>query len=318
MDARTDLQFDDAHIVGSICIPMMHAGFGSKLAWLADREQEVVLIGRDDEDGRHAGQLAVAVGIRSLGGFLHGGMTSWRQEKREVQCTPREAVGQLYTRQQSDDRLQILDVREQEEWDAGHIPGSVSKPWHDICEMPAGLDAGRPIAVICASGQRAATAASLVKRFGGDEVIHVVDGGIPTGAARESHPTVLRARHRHGIGGAGCGMTRLGLSSISAHTSAATPAPCPQDRAWRGARRVSRVVKYIEQGAFPTFDRQASATCVWAIPPSAGQTVQMDGSAGVNCGDIWAPTRALRWEAVRAGPLRRRRAPIRGADSGGR
>ena len=96
-----------------------------------------------------------------------------------MQCTPRETVEQLYTRQQSDDRLQILDVREEQEWDAGHIPGSVSRPWHDICELPAGLDAGRPIAVICASGQRAATAASLVKRFGGDEVIHVVDGGVP-------------------------------------------------------------------------------------------------------------------------------------------
>ena len=40
VDVRTDLQFDDAHIVGSIYIPMMRAGFGSKLAWLADREQE--------------------------------------------------------------------------------------------------------------------------------------------------------------------------------------------------------------------------------------------------------------------------------------
>jgi len=179
VDVRTDLQFDDAHIVGSICIPVMRAGFGSKLAWLADREQEIVLIGRDDEDGRHAGRLAIAVGIRRLGGFLHGGMTSWRQEKCPVQCTLRETVEQLYARQQSDDRLQILDVREEEEWDAGHIPGSVSRPWHDISELPPSLDAGRPIAVICASGQRGATAASLVKRLGGDEVIHVVDGGVP-------------------------------------------------------------------------------------------------------------------------------------------
>ena len=62
VDVRTDLQFDDAHIHGSICNPMLRAGFGSKLAWLADREQEIVFVGRDDEDGRRAGQLAVAVG----------------------------------------------------------------------------------------------------------------------------------------------------------------------------------------------------------------------------------------------------------------
>ena len=85
VDVRTDQQFDDAHIVGSICDPMLRAGFGSRLAWLADREQEIVFVGRDDEDGRRAGRLAVAVGIRRLGGFLHGGMTSWRQEKRPVE-----------------------------------------------------------------------------------------------------------------------------------------------------------------------------------------------------------------------------------------
>ena len=84
VDVRTDQQFDDAHIPGAVSIPMLNAGFGSKLAWLADREQEIVFVGRDDEDGRGAGRLAVAVGIRKLAGFLHGGMTSWRQEKRDV------------------------------------------------------------------------------------------------------------------------------------------------------------------------------------------------------------------------------------------
>ena len=43
VDARTDQQFDDAHIPGAICIPMLSAGFGSRLAWLADRDQEIVL-----------------------------------------------------------------------------------------------------------------------------------------------------------------------------------------------------------------------------------------------------------------------------------
>jgi hydroxyacylglutathione hydrolase len=84
VDVRTDQQFDDAHIPGSVAITMLRAGFGSKLAWLADREQEIVFVGRDDEDGRRAGQLAVAVGIRRLAGFLHGGMTTWRQERREA------------------------------------------------------------------------------------------------------------------------------------------------------------------------------------------------------------------------------------------
>jgi hydroxyacylglutathione hydrolase len=179
VDVRTDQQFDDAHIAGAICNPMLRAGFGSKLAWLADPAQEVVFIGRDDEDGRHAGQLAVAVGIRKIGGYLHGGMTSWRQEKRPAQRIERLRVEELPDRLEQEPGLQVLDVRERKEWDAGHLPGAVFEPWHDITAIPDGLDPAGPIAVICGSGQRAATAASLLQLLGAEHVIHMIDGGVP-------------------------------------------------------------------------------------------------------------------------------------------
>ena len=178
VDARTDQQFDDAHIPGAICIPMLTAGFGSRLAWLADRDQEIVLVGRDDEDGRRAARLAVAVGISNLAGFLGGGMTSWRQERREVERIERLPLEQLEALTKEND-TQILDVRERSEWEAGHIPGSLIVPWHDIGELPDELDPSKPIAVVCASGQRAAVAASLLKRSGASNVIHVIDGGVP-------------------------------------------------------------------------------------------------------------------------------------------
>ena len=184
VDVRTDQQFDDAHIPEAVSIPILNAGFGSKLAWLADREQEIVFIGRDDEDGRKAGRLAVAVGIHRLAGFLHGGMTSWRQEKRPVARIERLPLADLPGRAGD---VQILDVREQGEWDEGHIPGSAFTPWHDIDGLPEGLDPSRPIAVVCGSGQRAAVAASLVQRHGGADVIHVIDGGVPAWG-RLGHP----------------------------------------------------------------------------------------------------------------------------------
>ncbi|MGI8713014.1 MAG: rhodanese-like domain-containing protein, partial [Solirubrobacteraceae bacterium] len=52
------------------------------------------------------------------------------------------------------------------------------RTWHDITALPEGLDREQPIAVICGSGQRAATAASLIERFGARHVIHIVDGGV--------------------------------------------------------------------------------------------------------------------------------------------
>lgn len=179
VDVHTDQQFDDAHIDGAVSNPLLRAGFGSKLAWVADPEQEVVFIGRDDEDGRRAGRLAVAVGIRRVGGYLHGGMTSWRQEKRPVTRTDRVSVTEMPARLGAEPDLQLLDVRARGEWDAGHVPGSVLRTWHDITRVPDGLDPDLPIAVMCGSGQRAGVAASLIQRYGAREVIHVVDGGVP-------------------------------------------------------------------------------------------------------------------------------------------
>ena len=77
------------------------------------------------------------------------------------------------------DGLQVLDVRERAEWDQGRIPDSVHTPYHDIRALPDGLDPDRPIAVICGSGQRSAVGASLLKRLGAKDVIHVSDGGVP-------------------------------------------------------------------------------------------------------------------------------------------
>jgi hydroxyacylglutathione hydrolase len=177
VDARTDFQFDDAHIPGAVSNTMLRAGFGTKLAWIANPEQEVVFIGRDDDDGQLAARLAVAVGVRNLGGYLSGGMTSWRAEGREVESVERIDVAQLHEREGS---VQVLDVREETEWREGHIPGSVHMPYHDIESVPDGIDPGQPVAVICASGQRSAVAASLLQAHGAKDVLHVVNGGVGT------------------------------------------------------------------------------------------------------------------------------------------
>jgi hydroxyacylglutathione hydrolase len=179
VDVRTDLQFDGAHIPGSICITMLHAGFGTKLSWVADREQEIVLVGRDDADGRDAARLATAVGIRKLGGFLHGGMTAWRAEERPVESVERINIPGLAERRERDPDLQVVDVREETEWRRGHLPGSVHLPYHDIDGVPDGIDPARPVAVICGSGSRSAVAGSLLKAQGAREVLHVVNGGVP-------------------------------------------------------------------------------------------------------------------------------------------
>ena len=182
VDVRTALQFDEAHLPDSVSIPAVQAGFGTKLAWLADRAQEVVLVGRDDEDGIRAAHLAGAVGITLIGGYLAGGMTSWREEKRATGSIERISVPELHDRYDAEPDVQILDVRERPEWESGHIPGATHTPYHDVRGIPEGLDPEEPIAVMCGSGERSGVAASLLRLHGAKHVLHVVDGGVGTWA----------------------------------------------------------------------------------------------------------------------------------------
>jgi rhodanese-related sulfurtransferase len=139
----------------------------------------VVVVGRDDEEARRAIVLAASVGVTNVAGYLAGGMTSWREDQRAVGRTARMTVAELHERWERGDGPQVLDVRERDEWDRGRIPGSVHRPYHDIDAVPPGIDPDRPVAVICGSGQRSAVAASLLRREGAHEVIHVVEGGVP-------------------------------------------------------------------------------------------------------------------------------------------
>jgi rhodanese-related sulfurtransferase len=175
------VQFDDAHIPGAVCNPAVRSGFGTKLAWVADHDQPIVLVGRDDDDALRAAHLAAAVGITNLAGYLAGGMTTWREEKRATASIERLDVDGLHDHI---DEVQVLDVRERGEWDSGHLAGAIWTAYHDVRGIPAGIDPDAPVAVMCASGQRAAVAASLLRRHGARRVIHVVDGGVGTWARR--------------------------------------------------------------------------------------------------------------------------------------
>jgi len=187
VDVRADLQFDEAHIPGAVSISFLRPGFGTRLGWLADLGGEIVLIGRDDADGRAASRLCGAVGIASVAGHLAGGMTSWREDGRPVSRIERLAAAELAARIAADPALQVLDVREESEWRTVRIPGSIHRPYHQLHAVPEGLDPSGPVAVVCASGPRAGIAASLLARLGVVGVAHVVGGGV-TSWERDGHP----------------------------------------------------------------------------------------------------------------------------------
>ena len=73
------------------------------------------------------------------------------------------------------DELVFLDVREDEEWAAGHIEGSVHIPMAELSARQAEIPQDRPIAAVCRTGGRSAAVTEALARAGYD-VSNLVGG----------------------------------------------------------------------------------------------------------------------------------------------
>jgi phage shock protein E len=73
--------------------------------------------------------------------------------------------------------VMILDVREQEEYDQGHIPGVTLIPSGQIANRLSEIPKDKPVIVTCRSGNRSATATQYLREQGYTNV-HNMEGGI--------------------------------------------------------------------------------------------------------------------------------------------
>ena len=178
VDARTNEQFDEAHIPGAISASAYETGFGTKVAKVIPAGVELIVVAASDGYELEAAELLASVGLR-VRGYLEGGMTAWRSEGRPVRRIEMIDPDVLAERLESDD-LVVLDVRDEEEWRKGHIPGSVHVPYGELPERKDELPRDKAIAAICSGGKRSGLAASILQREGFERVVHVADGGVGT------------------------------------------------------------------------------------------------------------------------------------------
>jgi hydroxyacylglutathione hydrolase len=184
VDARTNEQFDEAHIPGAISASAYDTGFATKVARVLPPDSELIVVAASDGYELEAAELLASVGLR-VRGFLAGGMTSWRSEGRPVQRLELIDTPALAQRLASSDPPLVLDVRDDDEFAAGRIPGSVHVPYGELRERLDELPADRTIATICSGGKRSGLAGSILQRAGRERVIHVGHGGVGTWRAAD-------------------------------------------------------------------------------------------------------------------------------------
>ena len=174
LDVRANDEFAAGHVPGSVNIAL-GGQFASWAGTVLGLSAHPVLIVESDEQLEEARLRLTRVGIEVLDGYLAGGVTAWKQAGLPIATISQMTASELVARLKSG-RVQILDVRREPEWDAGHIDGANWWPLDNFRVSPPEMDHEAPIAVHCKGGYRSMIASSLLQRAGFTNIINVVGG----------------------------------------------------------------------------------------------------------------------------------------------
>jgi glyoxylase-like metal-dependent hydrolase (beta-lactamase superfamily II)/rhodanese-related sulfurtransferase len=174
LDVRPSAEFIAGHVPRSVHIALS-GQFASWAGAVLGLSSHSVLIAADDEQVKEARVRLARVGIEDLAGYLEGGVEGWRAAGLVLDSLPQISVQELSEKLQKG-AIDVLDVRREGEFQAGHIAGA---DWHALDRMKAVLPELRrsvPVAVHCKGGYRSLIACSLLRRAGYHNVVDVAGG----------------------------------------------------------------------------------------------------------------------------------------------
>jgi len=174
LDVRPCGEFALGHVPGSINIALS-GQFASWAGTMLGLSSHPVLIASSKEQLEEARVRLARVGIEDLRGFLEGGVEGWSRAGFAPRVIPEMTVHQLDEERRTGS-LQVLDVRREPEWHAGHLEGAIWWPLDNFRIAPPEIDRNSPVAVHCKSGYRSMIACSLLHRAGFKDVINVSGG----------------------------------------------------------------------------------------------------------------------------------------------
>jgi glyoxylase-like metal-dependent hydrolase (beta-lactamase superfamily II)/rhodanese-related sulfurtransferase len=174
LDVRPGDQFAHGHVPGSINIALS-GQFASWAGTVLGLSARPVLIADSSEQLSEARLRLARVGIEDAVGYLNGGVAAWQLAGFALAELPQIMVRVLQDRLQAH-ASQVLDVRREPEWQAGHIEGATWWPLDNFKVSAPEIDRDRPIAVHCKGGYRSMIACSLLQRAGFRNVTNVIGG----------------------------------------------------------------------------------------------------------------------------------------------
>jgi len=173
VDVRPRAQFAQDHPARAINIEI-DGPFSAYLGWLFPLETRFALLG-SNRQAQEAAAQAARIGADGVIGWAEA--ARWKESGVPSASHRSIDMAELRSELRAPIASRVIDVRQDQEWWDGHIPGSIHVPIQDLPSRVLDLASWPGTTFVhCASGYRAAIATSLLTAAGADAV-HV-DGGM--------------------------------------------------------------------------------------------------------------------------------------------
>lgn len=170
VDLRPSADFAKGHVPSTINIPLnMLAAWAG---WLVDYDKPTYLICEPDQL-EEAARVLHKIGVEEIAGAFNASEVQSTELASEIYETGTPA--DLAPTIQSGNAM-LIDVRSQEEWNAGHIEQATHRFLGRLSDNVAGFENGKPIVTQCRSGARSAIAASVLQAAGIKNVVNLTGG----------------------------------------------------------------------------------------------------------------------------------------------
>jgi rhodanese-related sulfurtransferase len=178
LDIREPEAYDEAHLSGSLNLPASGSSAGNRAAWATDPDEPIVILGETAEAAREFSERLLSAGLWNLVGVAAAEPGGWKPAGLAV-STSRALTADQVAEGLDRGELELLDVRDDSEWRLGHVEAARHLPLPELADgSRVSLPHDRPLAVACEAGNRAALAASVLRRRGYPLAARMT-GGLP-------------------------------------------------------------------------------------------------------------------------------------------
>lgn len=168
VDTRPAKEFAAGHLEGSLNIPY-NKSFPNWAGWLLSYDRDIVLITEPEKLAEIKKSLE-SIGLDQVTGYLDPRELGDNLESYEE--IPASKAKELL----EDENYFVIDVRNQTEWDDGHIPGAHHIMLGTLADHLEKIPKNKKIISQCQSGARSAIGTSLLMAHGFKEILNLEGG----------------------------------------------------------------------------------------------------------------------------------------------